>query len=260
MTGAKCESGSHSPSAFLDSGVLVDLFILWDACRAVPVRLDEITSWSELNEALATAGAAVDGLKYSDDINRGTRLFANLCRSSERYLYLSSRVCWSEAHHTLLEARGLETLVRRGVPSSLRVKRPLPLYRVALTDEDYAELESDIGEFRYSLQFDYGIDVRDVDEPAAGLGLAPEDIWDSARVIRSRILMTVVDAHACASAVLAEAAFFVSGDSSLRGALKQIREPDDDWEAAAESLRDALGVAQLTDFPRPVTPATALSS
>lgn len=111
MTKPECTGAAHDPSAFLHSGVLVDLFLLWDACTSVGARLNEFSSFTQLAEALSATGVSPDGLWRSEDLVRGMRLFNALCAESDDYMCLSSRVCWAEAHHALLEARGLENLV-----------------------------------------------------------------------------------------------------------------------------------------------------
>lgn len=124
-----------------------------------------------------------------------------------------------------------------------------------MVEADYAQLEGDMDILRDSLHVDYGINVIDVDDPASGIAIAPDDIWTSARDIWSRVLISVLDAYALAAAIRAEADTFVTGDHNLRSALEQLRDPNDDWAATSESLRNVMGAASSKDFPTPVTPS-----
>ena len=259
MTRDGAADAAVQPSAFLDSSVLMSLFRFWDACKSASVRLDNASSWQHLKDALKSAGVATSALKLTDTINRGMHSFQILSASSDGCHYFSSRVCWSEVHHTLLEARGLEGLVRQGVPPSLRVKRPQKLYRVALQESDYDELKEQVHQFRESLHLDYGIDVTDVEDHSRGLGITPADIWDGALEIWSHVLMGVLDAYVYAAAILVQADNFLTAEL-LRDALKPLHNPDSDWTATVESLKQALGVAPDATLPRPITPRSALQS
>lgn len=254
MTSDGSSNALTQPGVFLDRGVMISLFRFWDACKAADAtdRLHELSTWANLKAALDSAGLDTDGIKKpTPDINRGMRAFQTLTDSFGGHYYFSSRVCWSELHHTLLEARALEALVDQGVPQSLRAKRPLMMYRVALQESDYDELSNQLSTFRDSLNLDYGIDVIDMEDPSRGLNVTAGDIWEAAREVWSRVLMDVLDAYVCAAALLVEAERLLSDDPVLRNALEILNDPDRDWTI----LREALGLAQDAVFPKPHTPA-----
>jgi len=244
------------PSVFLDAGVLLSLFQFWDACKSVDAdhRLHEISKWQDLEKALKSAHVDTGGLKQIDTISRGMTSFRRLTNSVEDYRHVSSRVCWAQVHHTLLEARGLEGLVHQRVPQSLRERRPQLLYRIALQESDYDELRDQIKEFRDSMKLDYGLDVLDVEDASSGLAITSGDIWNDAREIWSYVLMGVLEAYVCAAAARVGADVLVSDDPVVRDALGILNDPDRDWTA----LREALGTAPDAAFPRPLTPGAAL--
>lgn len=260
MSGAGDTGTLVQSSVFLDAGVLLNLFHFWDACNSAGAggRLHEISGWKDLEGTLRSANLHVEGMKQNDDISRGMNVFRRLRDSWSRQHHFSSRVCWSELHHALSEARALEGLVRRGVPQSIRMKRPQRMYRAALQESDYDELRDQIRLFRDSLNLDYGIDVIDVEDPSRGLTVALADIWDAAREIWSHVLMEVLDAYIYAAASLVHADAFVSGDENLRHALMLLHDPDIEWTPTVVSLRRALGLAPGATLPRPVTPGAAL--
>lgn len=252
-------SSGFQPSAFLDSSILVSLFQFWDTCQCASVQLDEVQKMDHLLKALESADVTMGALKATDteNVKRGMLSFQNLSTSDPNYLCFTSQICWSQTHHVLLEARGLEHLISQGVPRSLRMKRPQALYRGSLQEPDYAELEDRIDTFRNTLKQDYHLDVIDAEDPSVGFGITANDIWESAQAIWSHILMEVIDAYVCAAAVRLGADVFISQDSALRDVFKQLREPDEDWAATAKALEDALGVERV-NLPRPLTPASAL--
>ena len=194
----------------------------------------------------------------ADYVKLGMKAFQHLQASVGDYLYFSSRVCWSEMHHVLLEGRGLEHLKLQGVPYSLRVKRPQVLYRVALDDQDYIQLDTQLETFRTALWLDYSLDVIDVEDPSVDLGMSPDGIWDDAQAVWSHVLMEVFDAYVCAAAIGIEADVFITSDSSLRDALKRIRDPDSAWTTLAASLKVALGMEPDEELPLPLPPGKAL--
>ena len=253
MTSNGSSNALTQPGVFLDRGVLISLFRFWDACKAADAadRLHELSNWVNLKAALDSAGLGTDGMKKpTPDINRGMRAFQALTDSFGGHRYFSSRVCWSELHHTLLEARALETLVGQGVPQSLRAKRPLMVYRAALRESDYDELNDQFSTFRDSLNLDYGIDVIDVEDPSRRLNFTAGDMWEAAREVWSQVLMDVLDAYVCAAALLVEAERLLSDDPVLRNVLEMLNDPGRDWTV----LREALGVAPDAVFPKPHTP------
>ena len=261
MTSDRTADADIQPSAFLDSSVLISLFQFWDACRHGTIPLDQTMSRERLLEALSSAGVATDALTASDaeDVMRGGRSFQCLNTAGTSHHYFSSQVCWAEMHHVLLESRGLERLVRQGVPYSLRTKRPQIVYRSSLQESDFVELESQMEEFRETLRMDYPIDIVDVENPAAGYGIAHSDIWEDARAIWSHVLMGVTDAYVCAAAIRVRADIFISSDGPLRGVIKQLRNPDSEQTSAVASLRQALGMETLADFPEALSPGQPLA-
>ncbi|MDE0160484.1 MAG: hypothetical protein OXL98_01990 [Acidimicrobiaceae bacterium] len=257
MTGDGSNETLIQPGVFLDRGVLISLFHFWDACKAADAddRLHELSKWKDLKAALDSAGVDTDGMKQTRNINRGMKAFQSLTGSFSDHHCFSSRVCWSELHHTLLEARALEALVGQGVPQSLRAKRPLLMYRAALRESDYNKLNDQFNTFRDSLNIDYGIDVIDVEDPSRGLNVTAGDIWEAAREVWSYVLMDVLDAYVCAAALLVEAERLLSDDPVLRNVLEMLNDPSRDWTV----LREALGVAPDAVFPKPQTPASSAS-
>jgi len=259
MTSFETSSTDHQPSAFLDSSVLVSLFQFWDTCECANVQLDEVQNMDYLMQALEAAEVTTDALRATDTeaVKRGMKSFQSLSASVPHYLYFSSQVCWSQMHHVFLEARGLEHLIRQGVPHSLRMKRPQALYRGFLQEPDYTELEDRIETFRNTLKQDYQLDVINAEEPSAGLGITAGDIWESAQAIWSHILMGVIDAYACAATIRLGVDVFISQDSTLRNLFNHLRNPDEDWMATASSLENTFGI-ERGDWPIPLTPASAL--
>ena len=195
-------------------------------------------------------------------VKQGLTSFKNLSASAESYQYVSSHVAWSELHHVVLEACGLEELTRRLVPHNLRNKRPQVLYRVALEQSDYDQLNADIEQFRISLKDDYGLDVITVEDSSVGSVTDPRGIWDGARAVWSHVLMEVIDAYLYAAAVAAGADTFITTDGSLRDALNRISRPEEDWEELADSLKQALTEAWRLDpfvaLPRSISPQEVL--
>ena len=259
MTSLETSNSGIQPSAFLDSSVLVSLYQFWDTCECANVQLDEIQNMDYLMQALEAAEVTTDALRATDTeaVKRGMLSFQSLNTSGPNYICFSSQICWSQAHHVLLEARGLEHLIRQGVPRSLRMKRPQALYRSFLQEPDYAELEDRIEAFRNTLNEDYQVDVINAEDPSVGFGITANDIWESAQAIWSHVLMEVIDAYVCAAAVRLGANVFMSQDYALRDVFKQLREPTEDWTATANALEDALGV-EREDWPKPLTPASTL--
>lgn len=259
MTNLGTSSPDIQPSAFLDSSVLVSLFQFWDTCDCASVQLDEVEKMDHLMKALESADVTTDTLKATDaeTVKRGMLSFQSLQTSVPNYLYFSSQVCWSQMHHVFLEARGLEHLIRQGVPHSLRMKRPQALYRGFLQEPDYAELEGRIETFRNTLKQDYQLDVINAEDLSAGLGITAGDIWESAQTIWSHVLMDVIDAYACAATIRLGVDVFISQDYALRSLFNHLREPDDDWTTTASSLENAFGV-EREDWPRALTPASTL--
>ncbi|MDE0670135.1 MAG: hypothetical protein OXH72_00110 [Caldilineaceae bacterium] len=261
MNGSQTINTDILPSAFLDSNILVMLFQFWDTCTCANIRLDDVCDWKDLKDALKSAGAATDALNADDAkfVKSGMKSFQILHGASNSgYLFRSSRVCWSEVHHVFLEARGLERLIRLGVPHSLRVKRPQVLYRGSLQEVDYEQLDKDLETFRDELKMEYGIDVIDVEDLSAGLGVVPDSIWDIAKVVWSHVLIEVIDAYVYSASIRIEADVFVTSDGSLTDALKQLRNPDSDWIALVTSLRKELGVEPDIELPLPLSPTTDL--
>ena len=260
MTSLGVSNSDYQPSAFLDSSVLVSLFQFWDTCDCANLQLGEVEKVDHLMSALESADVATDALKATDaeTVKRGMLSFQSLNASVPNYLYFSSQVCWSQAHHVLLEARGLEHLIRQGVPRSLRMKRPQALYRGSLQEPDYAELDDRIETFRNTLKQDYHLDVVNAEDPSVGFGITASDVWESAQAIWSHFLTEVIDAYVCAAAVRLGTDVFMSQDYALRDMFKQLREPDEDWTATASSLENTFGI-ERNDWPIPLTPASTLS-
>lgn len=260
MTDARSTSASVQPSAFLDSNILVRLFHFWDACESSNIRLDAASNWEELKAEFEDSGVPAGILNRTDAdyVNPGMTSFQRLKASGSDYLFFTSRVCWSETHHVLLEERGLERLVRLGVPFSFRMKRPQALYRISLEKNDYIDLDSRLENFRHDLQIDYGIKVTNVEDSfATGLDI---NIWAFAQAIWSHVLMSVIDAYVYAASIMIGADVFITSDTSLRGALEQFHKPDSDWKALVTSLKQELEMEPDAGFPQPLSPAGDLPS
>ena len=266
MTNAQSADAAIQRSAFLDSSILVNLFLFWDACEQAQVQLDQfaglgsLEAMDSLHNALQSQGVAIDALHAIDSASAksGMQAFSKLYSSAGDYLYISSRACWSETHHALLEGQGLEHLVRARVPFSLRRKRPQALHRTFLEETDYEHLERRLDSFCETLQLDYGLDVIEVEDRAAGQKVEPGLIWDGAKSVWSHMLMDVFDAYVCAAAMLARADVFVSADSHLRQVFERLRTPGDDWQGTADSLRGVFGLASNTEFPLPLNSGAKL--
>lgn len=245
-------------TAFLDTTDLVSLYMFWDACESASTPMDTISNWSSLKSALEAAGVATSALsRPSDNVSRGINLFVRLLEGSKRYQYCTSRVCWSEAHHTLLESLGLESLIRNGVPLSLREKRSQLVYQASLTRADHNQIADRLQSFRETVQLDYSMDIIEIEASAIGLGVTSADIWNGAQAIWSSVLMPVVDAYVCAAAILAKVDVFISGDPGRRSVLKRLRDSSQDGPDK-ELVRESLGLGQFDMLPDAMTSSAAL--
>ena len=239
-------------TAFLDTIDLISLLMLWDICRSANVLMDQISDWNGLRSELKSAGLPAHLLnRPTSNVNRGINIFLRLRERSQDYQYYTSRVCWSEAHHTLMENLGLEYLIRDGVPLSLREKRPQLVFRESLTHADHRQAADDIETFREVMRLDYGMKIVDVEDSAVNLDVTAADIWNGARAIWSHILIPVVDAYICASAILAKVDLFISGDPHRRDILNQLRDPADEWQDI-DSVKESLCLAPDETPPRPL--------
>lgn len=255
-------------AVFLDTNALVRLFHFWEACRDATIRLDAVVEWADLKEALKAAGVDADTLTRENayPIRQGIRPFQNLHRDVSSHQYLSSHVSWAELHHALLAERGMERMILRGVPRSVRVKRPQMLFRAALEQADYAELHNDLTAFRRELRDDYGLDVITVEDQAAGFVADPRDIWEGAQAVWSHVLIETLDAYLYAAAIIGGSDIFVSSDESLRSALHNLWQPTGDWIDLVDSLKQELkevwrldhGSNSSVELPRPVRPQDSL--
>lgn len=260
MTTPRMGGAIVQPGTFLDSNILVRLFLLWDVCRSAGIRLDDFSEWVDLKSALKTATGTTTAMNRDDGefVRLGLISFLRLSEGTGVYHYFTSRVCWSEVHHVLLEARGLEQLVLQGVPHSLRIKRPQMLYRVALERGDYVRLDADLDDFREALRLDYGLDVIDVEDPSAGFAVTSDDIWTAAQVVWSHVLMEVIDAYIYGAAVRIAADIFITADESLRTALGHLSRPQGDWVPLVASLKQALELSTDALLPQPIHPSEPL--
>lgn len=260
MTNVRSTSVDVQPSAFLDSNILVRLFHFWDACESLDIRLDAASNWEELKAELEDSGVPTGILNRADAeyVKLGMASFQRLKVSSSGCLFFTSRFCWSEAHHVLLEDRGLERLVRLGIPFSFRVKRPQALYRISLEKNDYVDLDDRLETFRYNLQMDYGIKVINVEDSfAAELEI---NVWAIAQAVWSLVLISVIDAYVYAASIMIGADVFITSDTSLRGAIEQFHKPDSDWMALVTSLKQELEMEPDAKFPQPLSPTGDLPS
>ena len=247
-------------SAFLDTNALINLFCFWEACNAAGAKPDSVAGWSALKAALKGRNKFAADLNSDDAsaVSVGMRCFQNLSNSSGIYQYYSSMVCRSEMHHVILESLGMERLVRRRIPHSLRVKRPQVLYRRALQSRDYRNLRGDLDGFFESLKLDYGIDIVEVEEHSAGTSVTSDDIWGTAHEVWSRILLDVMDSYIYAAAIEIEADAFVTSDNSLVDALNNLYSPSGEWLSLVRSLKRSLGKPASASLPRPMRPGVEL--
>ena len=156
----------------------------------------------------------------------------------------------------------MERMILQGVPRSMRVKRPQMLFRAALEEADYSELQDDLHAFQDELREDYGLDVITVEDQSAGFVADPRDVWECAQAVWSHVLIEVLDAYLYAAAVAAGADVFITADDSLSDALKRLNETEEDWEELASSLKRALSEVLRLDteadspveLPRPIRP------
>lgn len=242
MTTASASDEDMHGAAFLDTNALVFLFNLWEAAKVSTIRLDGVSDWPGLKQALETAGVSSGTLnnKNSEHLKWGLELFHNLNTKSGSYQYLSSHVAWSELHHVLLADLSMERMILRRVPRSVRVKRPQMLFRAALEEQDYTELRDRLSSFREELKLEYGLDVITVEDQSAGLGTDPRDIWQIAEAVWSHVLIETLDAYLYASAIAGGASVFVTSDASLRDALQKLWQPQGNWMDLVKSLKVAL--------------------
>lgn len=266
MTTVQTSDGDSQQTAFLDTNVLVRLFHFWDACRDATIRLDAVQGWSDLKKALVAAGVKTSTLnrETSDPIVLGIDPFQNLHRSASSYQYLSSHVAWAELQHVLLAEHSMEQMILRGVPRSVRVKRPQMLFRAVLEQDDYSKLNDHVDAFRSELREDYGLDVITVENQSSGFD--PRDIWEGAQAVWSHVLIETFDAYLYAAAIAGGANIFVSSDESLRSALHKLWQPQSDWVDLVESLKQVLREVWRLDhetdapveLPRPIRPQDSL--
>ena len=244
------------PSVFLDSSTLISLFYFWEACEQAQTEPGAITGSQDLMQALKSAGLDESLRKQTSDINRGIRTFRALTGPSNSRDCFSSRACWAEMHQALLQANGLEELVRRRVPRSFRVQRPQLLYRAVLGEADYDALKGETAAFRKSMTAN-GIDVIDAEDPARNMGIDSASIWEMAQEVWSLVLMDVPDAYVVAAAIAVQADEFRSANEAVRNALELLRDLDTGHDEAAESMRQRLGLTPKMTVPRPVTPTAS---
>ena len=243
-------------SVFLDSNVLVGLFQFWDACRAAGSQLGDVHEWGDLKEALTNAGIETPALNRDDAayVRTGLTSFQSLRQGVGQFHFFSSRVCWAELQHVILEARGLEQLILQGVPHSLRIKRPQVMYRAALDADGYAQLANDIDTFREDLWFSYELDILDAENGTTGMAAPTAEIWEIAQSLWSHVLMEVIDAYVYAAAIRVSADIFVTADGPLVAALEYLSSPSDEWAPLVASLKDTLGFPSDVPLPLPVRP------
>ena len=257
------ESAGQSPtsnSAFLDTNALLNLFWLWEVCNAAEVKLDVVTDWSMLKGALHGKKRFAAQLSADDanGVKAGLHCFRHLRNSVASYQYYTSIVCRAEMHHVLLRSLGLDRLIRRGIPSGLRVKRPQILYRRALQSRDYRKIRNDLSDFFESLRLDYGLDIMEVERPSIGVGVAYQDVWVTAEEVWSRVLIDVMDSYIYAAAVEIDADAFVTSDGSLFEVLHNLCSPKNEWVSLTISLKRALKKPQSVSLPKPIKPSTPL--
>lgn len=250
-----------SKSAFLDTNALINLFDYWTACKSAGIQPVGVTTWSALKAALQKKNKWFAHVSGNDvgSMTVGMTCFDNLNNYQTTYQYYTSSICRSEMHHVILDDLAMERLIRKGIPHRMRVKRPQVLYRKVLESRDYRKVRDDLSEFFESFRLDYGIDIIEVEESAAGTAVTFGEVLSTAQEVWSRLLIEVMDSYIYAAAIAIEADVFLTSDGPLIGALNNLVHPNDEWASAVSSLKCALGMPAGASFPRPVRPSHKFS-
>ena len=160
-------------------------------------------------------------------------------------------------HQALLQANGLEELVRRRVPRSFRVQTPAIALPGRSGGGRLRRVEGmTTAAFRKSMTAN-GIDVIDAEDTELNLGIDSAAIWEVAQEVWSLVLMDVPDAYVVAAAIAVQADEFRSANEAVRNALELLRDLGTGQDDAAESMRQRLGLTPEMTVPRPVLPGAS---
>ncbi len=241
-------------SAFLETNVLIDLYIYWDLCRRAGLRLDEVDSRSELRNALQQRIPMIRYTVADDfrDAENGRKCFRNVLEASGDYLFYTSHLCLSEMHHVLIESVASELLTQHKVPYSVRRRRPQILHRNVIEAEDYKNISERLDEFRDVFNKDYKIRIEPVEGVGSGGIVEFQMIMSTAEAIWRRVLIEVMDCYILSAAILAKVDCFLTRDKALQDALRDIS------KASGSELRGLVGLGPEEKFPVVHKPANPL--
>ena len=228
-------------TAFLDTNVLVRLFWYWEACTIVGASLDSVSSWKELRASLKASGITLmDDFTKRDfeDLESGRKFFGRLNEAKKRCDYFSCQICRSELHHVILTSAATESLVRHRISQSLRSKRPLLIYRIALDNSDYEQIDKQIDDFFATLLNQFEINIPSIEEIETGVSMTTT--FEVAKAFWSRILTETMDAFIYGAAIESRANYFVTADTPLLLAINDFRTSTRDGTQVEQSLRNEL--------------------
>ena len=237
-------------TAFLDTNALLQIFAFWEACKVSQVSMDAVKSWQQLQ----TFGLG-NGDDF-EDIKNGMKCFQRLDQAKEDCNYFSCQVCRSEMHRVILDACALEGLIRKKVPFSVRNKRPLIVYRRVLEDEDYETINEQVNKLFEDLRVTHNIDIKILEERAHGMGVSSEQIFQTAQVLWSHVLIETMDAYIYAAAIQCLADYFLTSDGALKNMINGLYSASGDWKLVANDLKVKLK-SHLPDnvvFPKGISP------
>ena len=247
--------------ALIDTNALVYLFAFWEACHIAQVQMSSVSDWKDLRSNLAKATVPVALALTADDfepVKTGHRFFQRLETSKGNYDFLCCHVSRSELHHVLLSANASEYLSLNRIPRSLANKRPLVVHQLALPHNAYSRIETQIDQFFDTLHTSHKIDIKAIEDPASGLYIISEDIFRTARVIWSHVLMETMDAYIFAAAIEAEVDYLITSDAAFRGTVNNLRNGQAEWQNVSSALISALGKHAAFTLPSGIRPTQAL--
>ena len=248
--------------ALIDTNALVYLFAFWEACHIAQVQMSSVSDWKDLRSNIAKATAPVAlALKANDfePVTTGHQFFQRLENSKLNYDFLCCHVSHSELHHVLLSANASEDLSLNRIPRSLANKRPLVVHQLALPHNSYSQIETQIDQFFDTLRTSHNIDIKILEDPANGFPIRSEDIFRTARVVWSHVLMETMDAYIFAAAIEAEADYLITSDAAFRSTVNNLRNGQAEWQNVSTALITALGKHATFTLPSGIRPTQALS-
>ena len=247
--------------AFLDTNALVNLYTFWEACRIARIGMSSVADWSAVRNALVQSISMAPNLFERDDfepIRTGLRLFSHIQQAKPDYDFYCCHVNRSELHHVLLSADAGAELHRQRVPRSLAVKRPLIVHRRVLPHDAYLRVDQQIEDFFHTLSGEHSIDIKSVENERTGLSVPSEDIFATAEIIWSHVLMETMDAYVFAAAIECEADCLLTSDSAFRATVNNLRTNQGEWWTVSRALRASLKKPAGFAFPQGIRPNEAL--